>query len=74
MLLKEVNNSDNSSILEVPIGGFIMDSLLGSPIMGMNNVCLTGQGQLGANPQGNQEPMGISQFERDMNLALQMSL
>ena len=74
MLLKEVNNSNNSSILEVPIGGFIMDSLLGSPIMGMNNADLAGQGQLGANPQGNPEPMGLSQFERDMNLALQMSL
>ena len=74
VLLKEVNNSENSSILEVPIGGFIMDALLGSPIMGMNNMDLAGQGQLGANPQGNQEPMGLSQFERDINLALQMSL
>ena len=75
-LLTEVNNSNNSSILEVPLGSYLMDSLLSSPIMGQNNMDMGVQNQpgAGANPQGNQQPIGLSQFERDMNLALQMSL
>ena len=72
-LLKEVNNSNNSSIIEVPLGSYIMETLLSSPIMGMNNMD-AGAGA-GVNPgAGQQEPIGLSQFERDMNLALQMSL
>ena len=77
VLLKEVNNSDNSSILEVPLGAYLMDSLFSSPIMGFgNNVdAEMGGAGAGANPgAGQQEPIGLSQFERDMNLALQMSL
>ena len=76
VLLKEVNNSDNSSILEVPLGAYLMDSLFSSPIMGFgnNDVGMGGAGA-GVNPgAGQQEPIGLSQFERDMNLALQMSL
>ena len=74
-LLNEVNNQNNSSILEVPIGSFIMDTLLASPIMGANDMGMNVPGgEAGVNPQGNQEPIGLSQFERDMNLALQMSL
>ena len=74
-LIKEVNNQGNSSIMEVPIGSFIMETLLNSPIMGMGPV---NEGQ-GGQPQPNQggnnhEPIGLSQFERDMNLALEMSL
>ena len=71
--LKEVNNSNNSSILEVPIGGYIMETLFTSPIMGGN----AGMNQMGVDPgAGNaqQNMGGISQFERDMNLAMQMSL
>ena len=71
--LKEVNNSNNSSILEVPIGGYIMETLFTSPIMGGN----AGMNQMGVEPgAGNaqQNMGGISQFERDMNLAMQMSL
>ena len=77
VLLKEVNNSDNSSILEVPLGAYLMDSLFSSPIMGFGNNADAGMGGAGAgaNPgAGQQEPIGLSQFERDMNLALQMSL
>jgi len=77
VLLKEVNNSDNSSILEVPLGAYLMDSLFSSPIMGFGNNADAGVGGAGAgaNPgAGQQEPIGLSQFERDMNLALQMSL
>ena len=77
ILLKEVNNSDNSSILEVPLGAYLMDSLFSSPIMGFGNNADAGMGGAGAgaNPgAGQQEPIGLSQFERDMNLALQMSL
>ena len=71
--LKEVNNSNNSSILEVPIGSYIMDALFASPIMGGN----AGMNQAMGNDAGagNAQPMGgVSQFERDMNLAVQMSL
>ena len=77
VLLKEVNNSDNSSILEVPLGAYLMDSLFSSPIMGFGNNADAGMegAGAGANPgAGQQEPIGLSQFERDMNLALQMSL
>ena len=72
-LLQEVNNSNNSSLLEVPLGSYIMDTLLSSPIMGQSMDMVNQQGA-GANPQGNQQPIGLSDFERDMNLALQMSL
>ena len=72
-LLNEVNNSNNSSILEVEIGSNIVDALFTSSIIGANNVEQDVGGQ-GVNPQGNQQPMQLSQFERDMNLALQMSL
>ena len=72
-LLTEVNNSNNSSMLEVPIGSNIVDSLFGSAIMAMDGQEANPQAA-GANPQGNQQPIGLSQFERDMNLALQMSL
>ena len=73
-LLNEVNNSNNSSILEVPLGTNIVDSLFTSPIMMTNNMEQLNPGDQGANPQPNQQPIGLSQFERDMNLALQMSL
>ena len=72
-LYNEVNNSNNSSILEVEVGSNIVDALFTSSIIGANNVEQENAGQ-GANPQGNQQPMQLSQFERDMNLALQMSL
>ena len=71
--LKEVNNSNNSSILEVPLGSYIMDALLSSSIMGGDGM----NQAMGVEPgQGNvqQNMGGISQFERDMNLAMQMSL
>ena len=75
IFLNEVNNSNNSSMLEVPLGGYIMESLFSSSIMGggdaaFNQVDAGAQGA-GANPQN---MGGVSQFERDMNLALQMSL
>ena len=73
-LLNEVNNSNNSSLLEVPLGTNIVDLLFTSPIMGVNNAAQEAPGAQGQNPQPNQQPMGLSQFERDMNLALQMSL
>ena len=72
--LKEVNNSNNSSILEVPIGGFIMDALFSSSIMGNNNAQMNqGAGVGPGAPQGN--PMGgMSQFENEFELAVRMSL
>ena len=76
ILLKEVNNSNNSSLLEVPLGSYIMDTLLSSPIMGMNDLgnAQPGIGVMEGVPGNNQQPIGLSQFERDMNKALQMSL
>ena len=70
--LNEVNNDNNSSILEVPIGGYIMDSLFSSRIMGGNmDVNVGGDAGVG----GNVPHMGgVSQFEQDINLAMQMSL
>ena len=74
-LLKEVNNKNNSSLLEVPLGSFIMDSLFTSPIMGNNMGAEGNQGQDGGVGGGNAPNMGgVSQFEHDMNLAMQMSL
>ena len=75
ILYKEVNNCNNSYLLEVPIGLFITDSLLNSPIMNKNQ---TGYDQLGkgetGDAPGNNQSMGLSQFEQDMSMALQMSL
>lgn len=82
--IKEVNNvnnnSNNSNVLEVPLGCYIMDSLFGSSIMGGGNDfgqggqpggAGAGAGGAGSNPQN---MGGVSDFERDMNLAMQMSL
>ena len=71
IFLKEVNNSNNSSILEVPLGGYIMEALFSSSIMGRGDAALN----QGMDAGGNQQNMGgVSQFERDMNKALEMSL
>lgn len=78
-----VNNANNSSILEVPVGYYIMDSLFTSPIMNeemmnvesdMGGVGVSGSVPAQEQPNVNQQGVGMSQFERDMNLALQMSL
>ena len=76
ILLNEVNNYNNSSLLEVPLGSYIMETLLNNSIMGVNNIDIDveRQGQNNKSEVNNQEPMDISQFERDINLALQMSL
>ena len=85
--LSQVNNANNSSILEVPVGFFIMDSLFTSPIMtdayempNESNDVSSNNNQGGSNGQANvsgglgQNVGGISQFEKDMNLAIQNSL
>jgi 26S proteasome regulatory subunit N10 len=78
-----VNNSNNSSILEVPVGYYLMDSLFSSALMSegmgdfpieetnLNNVAQTGQSSQtnNINRQG-----GMTQFERDINMAIQQSL
>ena len=77
-LLNSVNNSNSSSLTEVPVGSYIMDALLTSSIVneGMDQM---GGGMQIDNPSGmnanvNQQGVGLSQFERDLNLAMQMSL
>ena len=68
--LKEVNNANNSSILEVPLGSYIMDALFTSRIMGG-----AGDGMNQGGDIGNPRPMGgMNRFEDDFNLAIQMSL
>jgi 26S proteasome regulatory subunit N10 len=81
--LNQVNNANNSSILEVPVGFYIMDSLFTSPIMaegGYEGMEDTGNvGNVGNVPSNN-VPVnqgnagGMSQFERDINMAIQQSL
>lgn len=82
-LLTQVNNANNSSILEVPVGFFIMDSLFTSPIMTdsydmpQDNSNIGGQSnniQSSSNAGTGNQNVGMSQFERDMNLAIQNSL
>jgi 26S proteasome regulatory subunit N10 len=89
--LNHVNNANNSSLQEVPVGFNVMDVLFSSPLFneaydmqdsgipmtgannnvagttGTQNVPSSGTGNLGG--QG-----GMSQFERDMHLAIQQSL
>ena len=85
--LNAVNNSNNSSILEVPVGYYIMDSLFSSTIIneagpfddmavegnhGMVNNA--GEGEAQRQNNINQGGVGMSQFERDINMAIQASL
>jgi 26S proteasome regulatory subunit N10 len=80
-LLKAVNNANNSSITEIPVGDYIVDNLFSSPIMSelgaFGDVPMEGEAfiQPTANvPTGNQQGVGMSQFERDIDMAIQNSL
>jgi 26S proteasome regulatory subunit N10 len=82
--LNNVNNANNSSIQEVPVGFNVMDVLFSSQIfneaaydMPPENNNIGGGGTTTSNvpvsqPGGGQSAM--SQFERDMHLAIQQSL
>ncbi len=88
-----VNNSNNSSVLEVPVGFYLMDSLFSSSLMTeggfgdfpMDDANANVNANLNANanpgqnenqPQGNinRQGGGMTQFERDINQAIQQSL
>jgi len=75
-LLNNINNSNNSSMLEIPIGQYIMDTILSSSIVGFGgdqmNMDVNDNNAQGGNI--NQQGIGMSQFEKDMNLAMQLSL
>jgi 26S proteasome regulatory subunit N10 len=82
--VETVKNANNSSLLEVPVGFFIMDSLFSSPIMtgdayndnNVNQDNNMGGSNVGGGdniPSSNQS-LGMSQFERDINLAIQQSM
>lgn len=87
--LDAVNNSNNSSIMEVPVGFYLIDSLFTSSLMndagGYGDMPVE-DAQLGGGvnqnvPSGNaniqnvnQQAGGMTQFERDMTLAIQQSL
>jgi 26S proteasome regulatory subunit N10 len=73
-----INNANNSSIQEVPVGYNIMDVLFSSPIfneaseygnMPVENIPSSSVPQNQGGMSG-----GMSQFERDMHLAIQQSL
>jgi 26S proteasome regulatory subunit N10 len=81
-LLDSINNNNNSHILEVLPGFYLVDSLFSSPIINsemegfdmpveQNNVPSQSQPtNVAAGGQG----VGMSQFEKDINLAIQNSL
>lgn len=89
-LIDAVNNSNNSSITEIPVGFYLMDSLFSSSIMseqgGYEDVQMGGEnipqgenvgGNVGGNVNNNinnQQGGGMTQFERDINMAIQASL
>ncbi len=79
-LLNSVKNENNSSIIEVPVGGFIMDSLLTSSVLGGGNqgnefdMIGMDNNNNNNNQNINQQGIGMSDFEREMNLAMQLSL
>jgi 26S proteasome regulatory subunit N10 len=85
--LDAVNNSNNSSMMEVPVGFYLIDSLFTSSLMndagGYGDMPVE-DAQLGGGAQNvpgtsnapniNQQAGGMTQFERDMTLAIQQSL
>ena len=75
--LNNVNNANNSSMLEVPVGFYIMDSLFTSPIMSESYDMPVENAEVVQQPSANQpgsSNVGMSQFEKDMNAAIQASL
>lgn len=81
---ESVNNSNNSSILEVPVGFYLMDSLFSSSLMseagGFGDFPMEDTNVNNTNQNNNQSTSninrqgGMTQFERDINLAIQQSL
>lgn len=86
LLVSTANNSNNSHLMEVETHQYIVDCLFGSPILNEDMFEDQGQGQnipvnQGNIPQNNvggnvnvQQGGGLSQFERDINLAIQQSM
>jgi hypothetical protein len=80
--LKAVNNANNSSLTEVPVGDYIVDNLFSSPIMSelgaFGDIPMEGEGlgqPVPSNvPSTSQQGVGMSQFERDIDMAIQNSL
>jgi 26S proteasome regulatory subunit N10 len=79
--LDTVNNGNNSSMVEVPVGFYLIDSLFSSSLMneGFGDVQMENQMNLGeqnipSSNNVNQQSGGMTQFERDMALAMQQSL
>ena len=85
---ENVNNSNNSSTLEVPVGFYLMDSLFGSALMSeaggygdfpMEDVNQNANANV-ANQNNNAQTSninrqgGMTQFERDIDMAIQQSL
>jgi len=79
--LDAVNNGNNSSMVEVPVGFYLIDSLFSSSLMNegfgdaqMENQMNLGEQNIPSSNNVNQQSGGMTQFERDMALAMQQSL
>eukprot|EP00340_Litonotus_pictus_P007004 CAMPEP_0170519152 /NCGR_PEP_ID=MMETSP0209-20121228/4669_1 /TAXON_ID=665100 ORGANISM="Litonotus pictus, Strain P1" /NCGR_SAMPLE_ID=MMETSP0209 /ASSEMBLY_ACC=CAM_ASM_000301 /LENGTH=404 /DNA_ID=CAMNT_0010804969 /DNA_START=1 /DNA_END=1215 /DNA_ORIENTATION=+ len=85
LLVNTANNSNNSHLMEVTPDQFIVDCLFTSPILNdnlfednqMGGVPEVSQPATNNQPSNNQPSVpsgGLSQFERDINLAIQQSM
>ncbi len=84
LLVNTTNNSNNSHLMEVESNQYIVDCLFGSPILNedmfddqSNNIPVNQGNVQQNNPGANvniQQGGGLSQFERDINLAIQQSM
>lgn len=79
LLINTVNNSNNSHLLEVEQDQYIVDCLFTSPILNDFNDQQPNDIPSGSVPVNNPVPQnnmggGLSQFERDINLAIQQSM
>ena len=71
-LFNSVNNANSSSLMEIPVGGYLMDVILTSRLMGQAQ---DNPGVENNAPNINQAGQGgLSDFERDLQMAMQLSL
>lgn len=79
-LYSNANNSNNSSLLEVENDQYIVELLFTSPILNDNayendtNMQVPSNNNNTVAPSNNVPSGGLSQFERDINLAIQQSI
>ena len=70
-----VNNSNNSNLTEIPQGYYIVDYLLTTPLMAMGMENFNNIDQPAGNNANNAGAgVGMSQFDKDIQAAMQMSM